>query len=822
MNAREWSLESLADALDLDELAAITSGEDSWRTVPLPEDGVPRLKMSDGPVGVRGESFTSTTSALFPCGSALGASFDPDLIERVGQALGDEAHTKGAHVLLGPTLNIQRHPLGGRNFESFGEDPLLVARTAVALVTGLQSRGVAACVKHLVANDAELERLTISSEVDERTLREVYLRPFEAAVVDGGAWSMMASYNRVNGVFACENRWLLTDVVRGEWGFDGLLVSDWFATHDTVLGASAGLDLEMPGPARHFGAALAAAVRSGEVREETVRAMARHQLRLAQRVEAGPADEDRAERSVDDPARWALAVESATAAMVLLRNAQVDGRAVLPIDPATVRRVAVIGPNADAAIVQGGGSARVTPHRTVTPLAGVTARLSPGVDVLHTTGCARGHPFPVLDSRLTSTEAGPGIRVEYRRDRDGPVQATTDLLRFDPMWSGRFHPAVDPEHFHARATATLTPEVSGLHAFDLTSVGPCLVTIDGNTLLDNREPTPGTAFFGYGSVPITASADLVTGQPYQLDIDYDRAAANPAMAAVRIGMQPPLGADPIGDAAALAAASDVAIVVVGTNEDVETEAVDRTTMSLPGDQDDLVRRVVAANPRTVVVINAGAPVDMPWADEAGAIVVTWFGGMAAGEALARVLVGDDEPRGRMPVTVPFDLADAPCDISKADPPGELRYTEGLAVGHRWYLDRGTRPRWWFGAGTGYTTFEWGTPSAPRSWTPGEPLELSVPLRNTGARAGSEVVQAYLHRPASRVARPRWVLGGFARVTAAPGADATARLVIDPAALRHWHAGDGWQIEPGPLDVRVARSAGDPGTVVSVDVHDPAG
>jgi beta-glucosidase len=822
MSAASGSREGLADSLGLDELAVITAGEDSWRTVPLPAHGVPRLKMSDGPVGVRGESFTSTTSALFPCGSALGATFDPDLIERVGQALGDEAHTKGAHVLLGPTLNVQRHPLGGRNFESFGEDPLLIARIAVALVTGLQSRGVAACIKHLVANDAELERLTISSEVDERTLREVYLRPFEAAVIDGGAWSMMASYNRLNGVFACENRWLLTDIVRDEWGFDGLLVSDWFATHDTALGASAGLDLEMPGPARHFGAALVEAVRSGAVSEDRVRAMARYQLRLADRVEAGVADEDRAERSVDDPARWALAVETAAASMVLLRNQRVDGRPILPIESTAVRRVAVIGPNADAAIVQGGGSARVTPHRTVTPLEGLVARLSPDVDVVHAPGCARGHPLPVLDSRVTTTNRGPGIHVEYRSERGGGVLATTDLLRFDPMWSGRFHPAVDPVRFHARATTTLTPVVSGRHSFDLTSVGPCLVTLDGEPLLDNREPAPGTTFFGYGSLPITASADLVAGQPYQLEIDYDRASASPAMAAVRIGMQPPLGADPIGDAASLAATADVTVLVVGTNEDVETEAVDRTTMALPGDQDELVRRVVAANPRTVVVVNAGAPVDMPWADDAGAIVVTWFGGMAAGEALARVLVGDDEPRGRLPVTVPFDLVDAPCDISAADPPGHLRYTEGLAVGHRWYLDHKIQPRWWFGEGEGYTTFEWGPPRAPRSWTQGEPLALTVPVHNTGTRAGSEVVQAYVRRPASNTVRPRWVLAGFARVSVTPGARATATVVVDPAALRHWQPDGGWQVEPGSLEVRVARSAGDPGTIVTVNVGDRAG
>jgi beta-glucosidase len=807
--------EPLAGSLDLDELAALTSGEDSWRTAALPGRGVPRLKMSDGPVGVRGESFTTTTSALFPCGSALGAAFDPMLVERVGRALGDEAHTKGAHVLLGPTLNLQRHPLGGRNFESYGEDPLVVATTAVAFVRGLQSRGVAACVKHLVANDAEIERLTVSSEVDERTLREVYLRPFEAAVIDGRAWSIMASYNRVNGVYACEHRWLLTEIVRREWGFDGLLVSDWFATHDTLRSLHAGLDLEMPGPARYFGPALAEAVRAGAAPTDTVRSMARHVLRTLDRT--GATAVDAPERSVDDPDRWALAVDAAAASMVLLCNLTASGEQILPLDVDRVRTVAVIGPNADAAVVQGGGSARVNPHRSTTPLESIRARLSSHVDVVHSPGCVRGDPLPVLDGRLASIEGAPGFRMEYRDERDGPVRAVTVAPRMDPMWSGRFHPDVDPLRFHLRAVAMLIPSTSGRHEFDLTTVGPCVVTIDGDTLLDNRDPSPGTSFFGYGSTPVRAVAELTAGRAYELVVDYDRAGAHPAMAAVRLGVQVPLGADPIGDAVALAERVDAVVLVVGTNEDVETEAVDRPTMALPGDQDELVRRVTAANPRTTVVVNAGAPVDMPWADAAGAILVCWFGGMGAAEAIARVLAGDAEPAGRLPVTFPADVRDAPCDISVLDPPGVLRYTEGLSVGHRWYLDHDITPRWWFGSGIGYTTTEWGTPRAPERWDGRGTLGVEVPVRNTGQRAGSDVVQVYLRRPNSTIPRPSWVLGGFARVRVGAGEAATAAVEIDRAAVRHWDGEHGWQVEAGPLELRVARHAGDPGAMLTVQI-----
>jgi beta-glucosidase len=587
------------------------------------------------------------------------------------------------------------------------------------------------------------------------------------------------------------------------------VVSDWFATHDTVTGAHAGIDLEMPGPPRHFGPALADAVRSGAVVEDDVRHMAARVLRLADRVGASVTDESIIERSEDDPGRWALAVEAAAAATVLLANRTIDGRAVLPIDVGAVRRIAVFGPDADHAVVQGGGSARVTPHRTVSPLAALRERLSPDVEVVHAPGCTRGAPLPVLD--------GP-VEIEYRDRRDGAVVATATLARFDPVWSGRFDPAVDPERFHVHARATVTATTSGTHAFDLMSVGPCTVHLDGALLLDNRDPRPGPSFFGYGSLPVHALADLVAGRRYTVDVEYDRTTGNPAMAGIRLGMQRPLGDDPLGEAATIAADADVAIVVVGTNEDIETEGLDRATMALPGEQDELVRRVAAANARTIVVVVAGAAIDMPWADDVAAIVVSWFGGMGAGEAMARVLVGDEEPAGRLPITIPRAVADAPCDISRGNPPGELHYTEGLAVGHRWYLQNGTQPRWWFGAGHGYTSFAWGPPTAPATWDGATAFAVRVPVRNTGSRPGSEVVQVYLHRPAGGVPRPTWVLGGFARVTVPAGATVDAVVPVDPRAVRHWDEEDGWQIEPGRLELRVARDAGDPGQRVSVDIE----
>jgi beta-glucosidase len=805
MTTKPGPYETLLDDLDLDDRAALTAGHDDWNTEARPEHGVPAIRVTDGPVGARGQSFTGATAALFPCGSALGATFDPVLVGRIGAALGDEARTKQAHVLLGPTLNLHRHPLGGRNFESYGEDPLLVSRLAVAFIRGVQSRGVGACPKHLVANDAEIERMTISSDVDERVLREVYLRPFEAAVTEGEAWTVMASYNRVNGIYACEHRWLLSDVLMGEWGFEGVIISDWFATHTTDATLLAGTHLEMPGPARHLGPAVADAVRAGRVPADVVDDAARRVLRLADRVGASLAP-SAPERSEDDPGRWELAVEASAASMVLLRNRTTAGheRAVLPLDPG-MRRLAVIGPNVEVAAAQGGGSARVLPHRTVAPLAGLRARF-PESDVVFAAGAPTSPASAILDGRFAHSASGPGLHVDYRAEQGGPVSASATLREANPIWSGHIAAGIDPSQFHVTATTTLTARRTGAHELELGSVGACTLSIDGEVVLRTDPSLSSELFFGFGTTPVRTTVDLARGEPHQLEVDYVRR-PGPPVGGFRIRIGEPLGDDPIGDAAALAASADAAVVVVGTDSDIECEGFDRRSFALTGEQDELVRRVAAANPRTAVVVNAGAAVDLPWLDDVGAALLMWFPGMAGGEALAAVLAGDREPSGRLPVTVPVHVEDAPCDITRPDPPGHLRYTEGLDVGHRSYLKRGLTPRAWFGEGGSYTSFEWGAIAAPESWSPGSPLEVRVAVTNTGNRRGVEVVQAYVGQPE--------VLGGFTRVALEPGETQVVAVAIDPTARRRWDAGRGWVTDIAPLPVRLARSAGDAGRTIVV-------
>jgi len=815
--------EDLLPDLSVDEQASLTGGDDDWHAAGLVAHGVPRLKVTDGPVGARGESWFSTTAALFPCGSALGATFDPELVGRVGEAIGDEVRTKAAHVLLGPTLNLHRHPLGGRNFESYGEDPLQVARLGAAFIAGVQRRGVGACAKHFIANDAELERLTISSVVDEGTLREVYLLPFEVAVRDAAVWTVMGAYNRLNGTYACEHEWLLTELLKGEWGFDGLVMSDWHATHHTVRCANAGLDLEMPGPAVHLGSPVAQAVARGEVAADRVTDAARRLLRTLDRVGAAPLEAD--ERAEDDPQRWALAREAAAAATVLLRNEPVDGTPVLPIDPAAVRRVALVGPNAEVAVVQGGGSAQVSPHRTVSPIDGLRSRLGTEVDVVFAQGAVRSRQLPVLDGRLARDGDRPGARIEYQSP--GLPAVTTHLDHVGPVWAGRFSRDVDPRNFRARITASLTALHTGVHIVGLTSVGPSVAWLDGEVLIDNRHPKPGRWFFGWGSKEVRTEVPLTAGERHELVIEYERP-PEAQLAGLRFGCQPPLGDDPIGAAAHAAATADVAIVVVGTDGDVETEGIDRRSYGLPGDQDELVRRVAAANPRTVVVVNAGAAHDLPWAGDVPALVWSWFGGMAMGEALAAVLTGDAEPAGRLPFTAPTALIDAPCDISRPDPPGELRYTEGRLVGHRWYDTNGMGAAWWFGQGGSYTTFSWGEPFVPAAAAAGQAFSVRVPVANTGARAGSDVVFAWIGRAAPADGEPRWQLAGWTKVMVGPGASVDADVLIDPRVLRRWLPNPGsapftrgsgrWVTDPGEVLVRIARHAGDPGRVSAVELR----
>ena len=680
-------IDALLGEMTLEEKVAMTAGRDMWHSTAVPRLGIPSFKVSDGPIGARGEKMRGGPSAAcFPCGTALGATWNPDLIESVGVALGEELRTKGAHVLLGPTVNIHRTPLAGRNFECYSEDPHLTASIAVAFIRGVQSQGVGASIKHFVCNDSEFERHTISSEVDERTLREIYLVPFERAIAEAQPWSVMSAYNKLNGTHCSANNRLLTQILKQEWGFEGFVVSDWFGTRDSVGIANGGLDLEMPGPARFAGEKLLDPLKQGLIEESTIDDKVRRLLRILLLSGAltgddgdGPGEPEREEEAIDRPEHREVARRAATESIVLLRHE----RAVLPLDPAKLHSIAVIGPNAKQAVNQGGGSARVPPHYCQTPLEAITAACGDRVDVRYAIGCTNHKLLPNLDA--TSIVAGPdgvhGFTAEYfdSLDLSGDAAATVNIPDSEITWFGNLPEGVDLHRFSVKLSGTFAAAEDGAYTFGLTSAGLSRLLVDGDVLVDNwTDQTRGDAFFGMGSTEVTNQCPMTAGRTYDLEIQYTRGESR-GIAALKIGCLSPLPADPLGAAAALAAECDVAVVVVGLNSDWETEGRDRCDLELAGDQNALVERVVAANPETVVVLNCGAPVALPWLAQVPAVLQTWYGGQEAGNALADVLLGASCPSGKLPTTFPRRLEDTPAYLDYPGEQGRVRYGEGLYV-----------------------------------------------------------------------------------------------------------------------------------------------
>lgn len=796
-------LESLLARLDLEQKVRLISGAGMWSTRPAAEIGLRPLVFSDGPSGVRGDSWDERDpSTSLPSPTALAATWDEDLAHRYAGVLADEARRKGVRAVLGPTVNLHRSPLGGRHFEAFSEDPLLTARLARCYVRGLQDRGVAATPKHFVANDSETDRFTVDVRVDERTLRELYLAPFEAAV-EAGAWLVMSSYNGVNGTTMTENA-LLRDPLKSEWGFDGVVVSDWTGVRSTGA-AAGGNDLAMPGPSRVWGEPLLSAVREGAVPEAAIDEKVRRLLVLAERVGAlgGSGDSDDAAAPQQD-AR-AVAREVAVAGSVLLRNepprsreSPASGQPLLPLDGAALSTVAVIGPNAADARVQGGGSAEVVPDRVISPLEGLRAALEPEVEVRHATGaCLRSGPAPMPTAltRDPSTE-DCGVAVTFH-DADGAVVRTEHRRTTRLVWMD--DEQLDGVH-RVEARTRLRADRSGTHRIGVAGIGRYALTAGGTTLVDEVIAPEGDDLAAAFLAPPQRSGELelAAGQEVELVATHD--IAHSLLAMLRLDVEQP-GLPPdeeIERAAALAAESDVAVVVVGTTSEVESEGHDRRTLRLPGQQDRLVRAVARANPATAVVVNAGSPVELPWREEVAATLLTWFPGQECGNALADVLLGTREPGGRLPTTWGGDTTSTPV-LNTTPSEGALHYAEGLHVGYRAWARSDVEPAYPFGFGLGYTS--WRYESVPEIARGEDRVTVRVRLTNTGRRAGSEVVQVYLARPESSLERPvRW-LAGHARAEAAAGETTEVAIPLPARSFQHWSTDDQcWAVEPGEFTV----------------------
>ena len=654
----EKKIELLIKQMTLEEKVALAAGVDFWHTHVIERLGIPAIKVTDGPHGARtmdnADPNKTIPATCFPTGVTLAATWNPELINRVGAALGEETRARGCAVLLGPCVNIHRSPLGGRNFESYSEDPYLSSRITAAIVKGIQSKKVSACVKHYALNDSEYQRMTISSEVDERTKREIYFPSFGKAVKEAGTWSVMCSYNKIDGTFAAENHWLLTEILKDEWGFEGMVMSDWYATHSTVPTANAGLDLEMPGPARFFNEALIKAVKIGEVDVSTINDKVRRILWVMDKTGALDKSITDADKNKEFPAHGKLAREVAEEAIVLLKN---DNH-LLPLDKNKVKTIAVIGPNAATAVIQGGGSAYVTAYYKVAPLDAINNFCGDKAQVVYEQGC-------------------------------------------------------------------------------------------GETL----------------------SADLL-------------------------------------EKAVKAANADVAIVFVGTNEKIETEGVDRKDMNLPPGQDELVGRVSKANPKTIVIMNNGSPLAMPWIDSVPAVLDALFPGQECGNAIANILFGAVNPSGKLPDTFPRRYEDNPAFPYYPGENDKVVYGEGIFVGYRHYDAKNVEPLFPFGHGLSYTSFEYSNLQVSPPKTK-DKVKVSIDIKNTGKAVGKEVVQVYVSDITCTVPRPVKELKAFRKVALRPGEKQKIVFILTKEALSYYdvNAKD-WVAEPGDFEILVGSSSRD--------------
>ncbi|MDH6532552.1 beta-glucosidase [Aurantimicrobium minutum] len=784
----------LISKLSVEQKVSLVSGDGPWSTTAIPEIGLRRMVMSDGPSGVRGEVWDERhKSFTLPSATCTSATWNRDALTTLGAISALEARSKGVSIVLGPTINLHRSPLGGRHFEAFSEDPYLTGELSVSYIKGAQDNGVATTPKHYVANDSENERFTVDAIVDERTLREVYLAPFEDSVVDGEAWGMMAAYNAVNGETMTEND-LLRTPLQTEWGFDGFMVSDWTAVRSVEEAGNAGLDLAMPGPATIWNEGLLAAVQAGTVSMDALDDKVARLLLLAQRVGA------LGDSVAKTPARIDARAEIRTIAaqgMVLVENS-----GVLPLAGAS--SIAVIGQHAEIGRIGGGGSATTIPYDSVSPLRGIREAAPAGATVAHAYGV---YSVDALEDypleQITASNGEHGIDVSWFGEEGNLLESEVRYANFlTRQW-----PDISLAAKSVKASTTFTAVVDGVHRFGGGGMGHLTVYINGEQRISEKiQPEgadPAEALLAppqrYVDIELAAGEQVVISTEFVTDIPLFF-----GLVTSIFGYRAPRKSEQAewDEAIALAKASDVAIVVVGTTALVESEGHDRDSLALPGQQDALVDAVIAANPNTIVVVNAGSPVEMPWRTKAAAVVLTWFPGEEYGHALADVLFGHAEPGGRLPTTWPVAMADVPVlDTTPKD--GKLVYSEGLNIGYRAWAASGKTPAYEFGYGLGYTTWELVDFTAPANVAPGEDFEVTVSMTNTGDRDGSDVVQIYASRENSTVTRPPLWLCGFDRVSAEAGETVSVTLTIKGRAFADWASG--WNYEVGTFTLSAARS-----------------
>lgn len=828
-------LAEVVEQLTTDEAILLTAGVGFWHTHAVPRLNIPAIKVSDGPNGIRGNHFFMGTPAkCLPSATALGATFDTALMHQVGlQLLAQEAKLKAASVLLGPTVNTQRNPLGGRSFESFSEDPHLSGMIAASYIAGLQEGGIAGCIKHFVGNDKEDDRMAYDSIMSERALREIYLMPFMIAEKYAKPWSFMTAYNRVNGTHVSENPKIIQDILHKEWGSDAMVMSDWFGVYSIDHAINAGLDLEMPGTNKWRTLDLMnRSIQSRKITKRTVKERAAKVLELVQRcAQVCPEilDGDGLERTVDTPEEKALMRHLAAQSIVLLKN---EG-SVLPLQPKKLKKIAIVGGNAKAIVLSGGGSAALKPSFFTTPYDGIVSALGDvdkDIEITYCEGARAYMQMPSLDYEIFTADGRRGwIGEWYSHENDdsmtplpkpiGERYIDETRIFFSTSYDSRL-----TKRWTMKLRGQLKPRPTDCDfQFGLLSAGRAKLYVDGKLVIDNwTKQRRGTAFFGSGSEEEKGVFPLKAGVAHSILVEFCnvRSPADDDLDEVVMDSNPGirLGGAEVEDpdalmerAVELAREADVVVAVVGLNADWETEGYDRTTLALPQRTDELVFKVAQANKRTVVVTQSGSSIAMPWADEVSAIVHAWYLGNSTGEAIGDVLTGKVNPSGRLSLTFPKRIEDLPSYGHFHSENGKVRYAEDLFVGYKHYHHRKIEPLFPFGYGLSYTTFQYSDLTLSKATVMKDDVKITatVNVTNTGSLVGSDVVQLYVSLPTtSDLTHPPLMLKKFAKITdLAPGKSTTVTLELDKYAVSYWEDRiSRWVVESGEYLVRVGKSS----------------
>ncbi|KAF4968983.1 hypothetical protein FZEAL_10311 [Fusarium zealandicum] len=824
-------IQAILSTLTLEEKISLLAGKDLWETVPVPSKGVPNVKTSDGPNGARGAAFAGGTSAAcFPAACLMASTFDVKLAKRIGAALAEETQSKGARCLLAPTMCLHRHPLGGRNFESFSEDPFLTGKMAARVVEGLQEAGVSATIKHFAVNEQETDRLTVDETVSERALRELYLRPFEIAVKEAKPWAVMTAYNMINGHHADSHPFLLKKVLRGDWGWEGLVMSDWGGVNSTPDSLEAGLDLEMPGPTRWRKTEdVIAAIKAGKTSEKTIDERAARVLQFLERLRCFEDPTIPDEKAINKPEHQALIREAGSKGIVLLKNQD----QILPLskDKVKGKKIALLG-HAKIGLAHGGGSASVNAHYKVTPWDAMHEALGDSVEFSYAKGAHTFRMLPAIAENVVGLDGKPGFTFklfepgnpEPIETRHGHADSEVSVL----SGFGFSHKDVSLE-------GTFTAQESATYYFSCSGLGPSKLVIDDKLIYEQTENCKDAMGFLFGGAPAPEfKVSFEAGRQYKLFLHTSPPAPNDredlgileGRCGLRVGYmsESEYERDLLGEAVEVAKAADIAVVFTGHEPFWETEGQDQVSFNLPkdGSQDRLIASIAAANPNTIVVNSTGVAVAMPWLDQIQGLLQTWYPGQECGNSIADVLTGAQTPEGHLTCTFPKKIEDCP---AYGNFPGDyvdgklkVTYEEGVFVGYR-HFDRlpADKLNFPFGFGLSYTTFDFSGLEVKKS---DDGYVASVNVANTGSVVGAIAVQVYVGAAETAKENPVKQLAAFEKVTVKPGETTKVEVPVRARDFAFFdESAQKWVIKGGEYKFTVAQSAGDAGVESRISVEE---